>query len=210
MPFTLAEFAARSPYAFHLTARQNLDFVMEKGALYPSELLLREAGLQNWLAEKRGEHVDAAIPGRKIVVRDQAPLHRGNMTLDDGWSFGDFIVHLNRRVFFWAGKKDGRPIDYGRRHFERYAGESPVIIRVLTEDIFAANSAITPEFCRYNSGSPRCSNGKRSPRGAKTFSTCNLAEFRASEVVEITFAASVILPSTAEIGESPDGPWETR
>ena len=63
----------------------------------------------------------------EVHVRDQKPLHRGCMELDRGWSFECFVQKLNELVFFWPGTEDGRPISYGRRHFERYqCGFSPL------------------------------------------------------------------------------------
>jgi hypothetical protein len=207
MPFTLQDFAAKRPCVFHLTARSNLDLLRKQHILSSASLLFEEADCPNWLSEKRRKHVEVAVAGRKVIVRDQAPLHLGNMKLDDGWSFGDFIAHVNQRVFFWPGGKDGLLIDYGRRHYERYAEEAPVILRINTAELFATNDSVVPEFCRFNSGSPRCSNGKKSPRGANTFVTCDTADFGGGKVVEVTFPGRVTLPNAVEVGDSPNGPW---
>ena|SRR5712691_7943752 len=98
-----------------------------------------------------------------IVVRDQAPLHEGNLSLPRGYTFEDFIESLNGRIFFWPGSAAG-PIPHGIRHFERYEQECPVILRVEFQSLLHANPGAEPLYCRYNSGSPRCSNGKKSPR----------------------------------------------
>jgi hypothetical protein len=130
------------------------------------------------------------------------------MRLDDDWTFERFIAHLNDRVFFWPGTLNG-PISYGSRHFARYEAESPAILRVPTLDVFEANPAVLPLFCRFNSGSPRCTQGRPSPRGAMTFVEAQDAAFRASQVVEVTFAGSVELPATAQLGVRPGGPWQS-
>jgi hypothetical protein len=128
------------------------------------------------------------------------------MRLDPDWSFERFVAHLNGRVFFWPGDGQG-PISYGMRHFARYEAEEPVILRVPVLDVVEANAAVEPLFCRYNSGSPRWTQGVASPRGATTFVSACDANFRASQVVEVTFAATVTLPSSAELGMGPSGPW---
>lgn len=129
------------------------------------------------------------------------------MRLDDGWSFEDFVGALNARVFFWPGTGVG-PIDYGQRHYARYASERPIVIRADVTDLLASNPSNTPLFCKYNSGSPRWSAGAPSPRGAATFLPCGQATFRAGAVVEVAFEGEVRLPATAEYGDGPTGPWK--
>ena len=146
------------------------------------------------------------IDGTQIMLRDQRPLHRGNMQLSRGHTFEEFVESLNDRVFFWPGAQRG-PISYGIRHFEAYRDEQPSILRVLAEHLLNANPDATPLFCRYNSGSPRCSYGKKSPRGPSTFLAArNFGESPAS-VVEVTFLTSLALPPETEYGIHPGGPW---
>lgn len=145
--------------------------------------------------------------GEDIVrVRDQAPLHEGNVTLPFRYSFGDFIESLNSRVFFWPGSGDG-PISYGIRHFERYRDERPVIIRAPVESVMKANPDAEPQFCAHNSGSPRCSNGKKSPRGPDTFTLAAAFVGVPSKVVEVTFNREISLPDDSQVSCSPKGPW---
>jgi hypothetical protein len=115
------------------------------------------------------------------------------------------LCQLNERVFFWPGGPDIS--DYGQRHFERYRAEKPVILRVPTSDLFEANPESVPEFCRFNSGSPRCTKGLGSPRGPSTFIQGTTADFSPGNVVEVTFLESVLLPHSTKVGDSPDGPW---
>src|SRR6185295_17449394 len=95
---------------------------------------------------------------------------------------------INERVFFWPGT-EFRPISYGIRHFERYRSERPVILRCKSDLLFNTPGQ-EPEFCKYNSGSPRCSNGIGSPRGPDTFVPASRAMFSAAKAVEVTFAKS--------------------
>ena len=126
--------------------------------------------------------------------------------LSGGWSFGDFVEALNHRVFFWPGAADG-PNPYGRRHFGRYLAEGPVLMRVKTWELLRANRDSIPEFCRYNSGSPRYSGGRPSPRGPETFLAASSFRSPPSEVVELVFRNVAALPDLWEVGTSPDGPW---
>jgi hypothetical protein len=164
------------------------------------------AGRPDLLRCKRPQSEIVIIQNSAVSMRDQKPLHRGNISFDRGWNFEDVIQMLNERVFFWPGTEGG-PISYGLRHFERYAGEKPVILRILSQDMFDKNEDQEPQFCPYNSGSPRCSNGLGSPRGPKTFVTCEVAEFTASKVVEVTYVLKALLPRKVEISDCPQGPW---
>jgi hypothetical protein len=171
--------------------------------------LLRASGNERWLSRKRPETVTVAVDGNLIDLRDQQPLYPGKTLLENGWTFERLVQRLNERVFFWPGVVEG-PISSGRRHYERYAGESPVIMRVKTEDVFSANAGITPLFCKYNSGSPRTTQGRGSPRGEHTFVECHRAAYTASNVVEVTFLHSVNLPQAIESSDTPSGPWESH
>ena len=124
---------------------------------------MQQAGDGHYLRRKRTDHVTVRIGATSVKIRDQQPLHAGNISLEGDWSFEDVIESLNDRVFFWPGRNGG-PISYGERHFERYADEQPAILRISTADIFVANAGTDPLFCRFNSGSPRCAKGFGSPR----------------------------------------------
>lgn len=207
MSFTLEDFARKRPYLFHLTSKDNLSCLRIHRSISPASDLFERAGEPDWTRQKRRTHVKIVVDGQSLSVRDQAPLHAGNMALTEGWSFPDFIAHLNRRVFFWPGSKNGLPIAYGVRHYERYAAEHPVVLRISTHALFTANNGLTPEFCRYNSGSPRWTYGRASPRGTSTFAPCDQADFGAANVVEVTFPGTVKLSAQVEMGASPAGPW---
>jgi hypothetical protein len=209
MPFTLQEFAKKRPYLFHLTDRSHREPLRQQLRLYPASDLFEKAGQTEWTRQRRRDHVEIVVDRRKLKIRDQAPLHEGNMELGGGWTFARFLAHLNRRVFFWPGRKDGLPIPHGIRHFERYSEEAPCILRLRSERLFTLNHSLNPEFCRYNSGSPRWTYGKPSPRGPETFVTCAKTPFNAVDVVEVTFTSPVRLPEEIEVGNSPSGPWSS-
>ncbi|MEI9814789.1 MAG: hypothetical protein WDO18_20090 [Acidobacteriota bacterium] len=170
-------------------------------------MLLQQAGREDLLRVRRLAHLEITVDGSLRMLRDQAPLHRGNLELPEGYSFEDLLQSLNERIFFWPGSED-KPIDYGQRHFERCEPQRPVILKVGLQSLLAANPSVEPEFCRYNSGSPRCSGGKRSPRGFNTFLPASQFEGTSADVVEVTFTEPVRLPSDALVGDRPIGPWK--
>jgi hypothetical protein len=116
----------------------------------------------------------------------------------------DLLKELARRVFFWSGWAD-RPIKPGRDAINTYAA-SDVIIRIPFLDVAEANR---PHFSRCNSGATRMQHGKPVPRGPGTFLQAIQCNFPASQVVEVTFLNSVMLPQTAQVARTLAGPWET-
>lgn len=201
-------FANARPYLYHLTHQDNLSHIREMARLFPASILMGRANRAELIRSLRRGPRQLSVDGRMITIRDQDRLHRGNASIPNGYTFEDLIETLNGRVFFWPGFIGG-PISYGVRHFERYQKEQPVIIRVGCEALVVANSGVAPRFCRYNSGSPRCSNGNRSPRGPETFLLAQDFHETPSKVVEVTFDQVVTLPQDAECGETPTGPWRS-
>lgn len=174
--------------------------------LYPAATLMEMSGRLELMDRRRIQHEPILINGMPISIRDQRPLHRGNMSLPDGYAFEAFVASLNRRVFFWPGTALG-PRDHGVRHFGRYRSERPLIIRVRSSELLATNPRAVPLFCKYNSGSPRCSYGTKSPRGPNTFMSADDFQASPGQVVEVTFEASIVLPADSEYGPAPTGPW---
>jgi hypothetical protein len=202
--FTLKRFVEVRPYLYHLTAQSNLGRLLSHRRLESAEQLLNRGGQLNRLDQHRRGHHTIDIDGVAVSLRDQAPLYEGNIDFEAGWTFPQVIALLNQRVFFWPGTAAG-PIDYGLRHYARYEAERPSVIRVRTLSLLSSNALNPPLFCRYNSGSPRCSGGVRSPRGSATFQAARFTGYLPSEVVEVTFIGTVCLPEDTELrGES----WE--
>ena len=206
MPFDPQAFASLRPYLFHLTARSNVARIRIGRRLYSMVVLARKGGRSDLLDVRRREHVRVAVEGKVVHIRDQVPLHERNMLLENGWTFARFVRHLNERVFFWPGGASG-PIAYGLRHFGRYAQERPALLRVPTEELFAANPEAQLLYCRYNSGSPRWSRGMPSPRGSSTFLPATKAPFTAASVVEVAIIGTVRLPRRTQQSGNPGGPW---
>jgi hypothetical protein len=206
MPFSDAQFARTRPFLFHLTDRGNLKEIGSSRTLHSAASLMQKAGATSFLRQRRAKSMQVQLAAITISIRDQEPLYAGNISLLGGWSFEDVVQSLNERIFFWPGSHSGL-IGHGQRHFARYLSEKPAILRVSTADLYRANSGVSPLYCRYNSGSPRCTYGKGSPRGPSTFVSCADADYGPSKVVEVTYREHVTLPPLVEVGDSTFGPW---
>jgi len=183
-----------------------LSRIRREARLQSAAALMLRANAGGLLSARRGGHLSIELDGETILLRDQAPLHAGNIRFEAGWDLPRLIEHLNRRVFFWPGGEDG-PIAYGRRHHERYAAEAPVVLRVRLRELLEANPGRVPLFCQRNSGSPRTVNGKKSPRGSDTFVTCENFPRGPRGVVEVTFEDEVVLPPDTEFRLRTDEGW---
>jgi hypothetical protein len=184
----------------------NVSIIRKSGELFCATELVRRSGNTSMLRAKRRDSVIIPFGSDSVHVRDQAPLYENNIEFDQGLTFADWIEVLNGHVFFWPGTKKG-PIGYGQRHFEKYRLSSPCMLRIEFNAIVAANT-MEPRFSKYNSGSPRCSKGNRSPRGIGTFVLSEEASFAPSACVEVTFLKQVKLPEEVYISKSPNGSWQ--
>lgn len=202
MPFTLAQLVRCRPFVYHLTAASNLSGIAESQRLRCANDLLAEAGLAHRSSAKRLKHLPVLANGRTTWLRDQIPLIERAIAFENGWNLDRFVQHVNQHVFFWPGRLSG-PISPGMNHFECYRAEAPVILRMPTAALWDAGLS----FSRYNSGAPRCSGGKYSPRGGSTFLPANAFSGTASEVVEVVAKSACTLPSNVEVSSSPTGPW---
>src|SRR5260370_5046139 len=206
MAFSEEHFSRIRPFLFHLTNRNNIGGIRNLGKLHSAAVLIEKAGDSTYLRQKRIESIEFQIGKVMVSLSDQQPLYAGNVRLEGGWSFEEFVESLNQRIYFWPGKQNG-PIPYGHRHFQRYVNEGPVIVRISTGELYRANPGVSPHYCRFNSGSPRCSNGIPSPRGPNTFIGSAEANYAPSKVIEVTYLTTVNLPSLVEVADSIFGPW---
>jgi hypothetical protein len=203
----LLNYAAKRPYLYHLTHRENVDYLRETGMLFPAAVLMERSGRIELLRARRPGPVQVHIGDSVVWLRDQGPLYEGHARFPRGYTFADLIESLNRRIFFWPGTAAG-PISYGMRHFGAYKKEKPAFLRIDFQALLLANPAATPRYCKYNSGSPRCSNGVKSSRGPDTFLLAADFDGTPSKVVEVTFDTEIILPPDTVAGAHPNGPWD--
>ena len=201
MGFTLTEFAAVRPFLYHVVARENLPALRSTMTLWSTAALAERSGRNDILGERRRQNVEVVIPEGSVGVRDQAPLSMGSVLFEGGWTAEDLLRELNHRVFLWPGWEWG-PIDYGRRHADKYA-KTDVLLRLPTRDVLGQS----PQFCKYNSGSPRCYQGRKSPRGPETFLPAGRCDFKPTKAVEVTFVDRLRLPDGTECRDSGDGEW---
>ena len=195
-------FVRTRPMLYHLTAKSNVKSIQRTGMLFSAARLMTEGGMPQQRHVRRRHHLSAEVGGESVLIRDQAPLHAGNMSLLDGMSFGEFVALLNEHVFFWPGT-DRKPIAYGLRHFMRYASEECSVLVIPTEALFDTNPTVPPLFSRFNSGSPRCNGGLPSPRGTRTFRPTGQFMGTPSRVVEVVFRGTVVLPDCGVKVRSP-------
>lgn len=193
MAFTLKKFLELRPYLYHLTAQENRDEILYSRILYPAAKLLAKGNRTQENGIRRVDHLPIEIKGEQTILRDQKPLHKGNVEWEENWDLKRFVKLLNSRVFFWPGDEKG-PVASGRNHFKCYAEERPAILRFSTLELINFNKRLAPEFCRYNSGSPRMVLGRKSPRGRATFRTAKEIACTPGQVVEVTFPGTVQLP----------------
>ena len=202
MPFALAQFLRCRPYLYHLTAAENLRAIASSRNLFCADALLAQAELSQQSFVKREEHVRVATQHGSVLIRDQKPLAKGAIEFEEDWDLKRFVAHVNKHVFFWPGTSAG-PMDPGLNHFKRYHSEIPVILRFATQQAVTAGL----KFSRYNSGAPRCSGGRYSPRGSQTYLPASEFPGTASEVVEVVASGAYTLPAVVEESSSPFGPW---
>ena len=198
MAFLTSEFIELRPFAYHVTDRASLPRLQRDGCIRPTAELLAATGREDLLRTRRRNPVRLSVAGEVVVLKDQTPLLEANTLLTGGWSFGDFVECLNRRVFFWPGTPHG-PIGPGKNLLKHYESEGPAVLRVPTRQLLEVNAGVEPLYCAFNSGSPRCQHGERVPRGPDLFTTADRFSRRASQVVELVFAAAVLLPPSSLI-----------
>jgi hypothetical protein len=206
MPFHIEDYEALRPYVYHTSPVGNAARILAERRLEPTATLLELGGRDDLLCVRRETDVALLVDGYSIAIRDQTPLITANIEFEAGWGLAELVEYVNRRVFFWPGGLGG-PIDYGASHFNRYAGERPVVLRMKLRSLLAANPGLQPQFSRYNSGAARQNQGKRIPRGPKTFTTAGRFGGKCGDVKEIAFDASVRLPNDTERSFGLTGPW---
>lgn len=204
----LQKFIIKNPYLYHLTSAQNADNIIATRKLISTNELISLSGddaLEVVKREKRKQHLELSVGGVRISIRDQQPISPVALPkcLTDGWKMGDFLYHLNDRVFMWPTQKRLWS------HFKRYAEEKPVIFRFSTEAILTVNPHV--KFSRLNSGATRANShlgGKAPERGPNTFQSATDYNLGISSVAEVTFERQCVLTGPIAIGSVPDGPFK--
>jgi hypothetical protein len=207
MGFRLEEYEALRPYVYHTSPVGNVARILAERSLVPTAALLEFGGRGDLLRARREKDVALTLDGHSIIIRDQKPLIPANIEFTAGWGLPDLVEYINKRVFFWPGDFGG-PIHYGASHFQRYADERPVVLRIRLRSLLVANPGLKPELSRYNSGAARQNQGKRIPRGPNTFIDAGRFPGTPGDVKEIAFAAPVHLPDDTDRSFGLSGPWK--
>ena len=205
----LKNFIQKRPYLYHLTHQNNSQNIIKSGIILSTTTIVEKSDIEDetkFLRSRRDSHTTVEIKGRKYHIRDQQPIFPKALKkcVKGGWNSGDFIKHLNDRVFFWSTLKRLE------RHFARYQDEDPVILKIKTASIVEANPGNPPLFCRLNSGATRphpSYNGEAPPRGPNAFLEANNYNRNISSVAEVTFRDKCNLPRKFMTGKNPQGPW---
>lgn len=201
----LEKFIEKTPYLYHLTSQENAKNIINQRKLFSTNELISQSGNEDYekvKREKRPAHLTLTINGISVDIRDQQPISMVALPkcLTDGWSVGDFLYHLNDRVFMWPTLKRLWS------HFNRYENEKPVIFRFSTRDILKANPHV--KFCRLNSGATRANSylgGKAPARGADTFQRAEDYDFPIGSVAEVTFEKECSVAGSFSTDFRPDG-----
>ena len=73
------------PYSYHLTAVDNLPSIRAAGRLESATTLINAADRGELLRQRRRGNVQIRVNGFSVWLRNQAPLHQGNISFDGGW-----------------------------------------------------------------------------------------------------------------------------
>jgi hypothetical protein len=186
---------------YHGTAQSNLPSTQLGRVLHSPATLAPDRFYATRSAEVLVRHEQHVI-----ALRDQLALRQSHVELTGGWCWNDLITALNSRVFFWPGDHDG-PNRFGYNFFEGYRkrGQSPTKLRVDFRELLQANPNAQPYFCKFNSGAPRTTRGRKSPRGPDTFRRANEWHDALSRVAEVSFIGNVALPSSIEVWDDTAG-----
>jgi cupin 2 domain-containing protein len=209
MAIDLRALKSEGNYLYHLTYVSSLARIRRNMRLDSAAKMINDARRDDLLQERRTGLQRLVIEEDEIILTDQRPLHAANVSFEGGWSLGNLVEAINRRVFFWRGDKKGL-LERDRNHFETYQNDGVhlAFLRMPFGDMVNANRNNHPEFCQYNSGGPRSSNGEKSPRGPNTFVRAPQADFSIGDIREVVFNESVNLPDSTQISFNAwNGPW---
>lgn len=203
------KFIKRNPYLYHLTDKENAGIIMEQRRILSTVTIINASNIPDkntFLRKRRPDHTTINIDGVEYKIRDQRPISILALSkcVTDNWDTGDFIYHLNRRVFLWPNLKRLQI------HYQRYQDEKPVIFRFSSQDIL--NIHPNAEFCRLNSGATRANShlgGKAPERGKDTFQIASAYTFPVSSVAEVTIPDYCTLPTEFDTSGKPNGPWDS-
>jgi hypothetical protein len=205
MPFTLDRFAEVRDYLYHNTSRANLPLIMQMMRLDSAATILDHSDRRCEIHVRRVGQL--ALATSAPLLQSQRLLIEKNIRFEAGWKMPNLLERLNTLVFFWPGTKSG-PIQKGRDHGPSTDGPGDTMtLRVPAREAFIVGK---PLFCKYNSGSPRHTSGRPSPRGPDTFLTEVDFRWTPSKVAEVVFEHDFALPSSTQVFDQEKGCWKAE
>lgn len=203
----LEKFIRDRPFLYHLTSQENAESIIAAQKLLSANAIIDISNNASYCIHKRTrrtDHVQLVFNDQVYHLRDQRPISEKALAkcLTDNWTVGDFLFHLNDRVFMWP------TLERLWRHFNRYERESPIIFRFSTKEVIELNPHV--KFCRLNSGATRANSylgGKPPERGAATFLPAELFQQSVREVAEVTFENHCFISGAVWTSHRPDGPF---
>ncbi len=197
MALDIEKFVRLRPLLTHVTSRRNAALIERQGRLVPAATILREAGMGASVRTRRPEAVVIGAGRNRVYVRDQAPLHPGNVRLAGKWAFADLVEELNEHVFFWPAGRRG-PNTYGKRLEDKYAGQDQVVMCFGSENLIRLNLARL-RVCACNSGAPRCNpHVGKAERGPATLAKPAAYLGTPGTVIEVAFRGEVKIADSLE------------
>lgn len=201
----IEKFIQDRPYLYHLTSKGNAKKIINQKRLFSTNRLIDLSGnadYQKIKRERRIGHKEIIIGNESFFLRDQRPISELALSkcLTHKWKVADFLEHLNDRVFMWP------TLDRLWRHYDRYAGENPVIFRFPSNEIIELNAQA--KFCRLNSGATRANSylgGKAPDRGPNTFLKAEKYDLPVGSVAEVTFEGECDINCKIYTSSTPDG-----
>ncbi|WP_156123703.1 hypothetical protein [Flavihumibacter sp. ZG627] len=201
----IQKFIEGRPYLYHLTSKENAKKIVAQKKLYSTNRLIDLSDNPDYLKlkrERRIGHKEILIKTESYFLRDQRPISELALSkcLTHKWGVADFLEHLNERVFMWP------TLDRLWRHYDRYAGENPVIFRFSSKEIIGLNNHA--KFCRLNSGATRANSylgGKAPERGPDTFLSAKHYDLPIGSIAEVTFEKECNIDCNFHTSSSPEG-----
>ncbi len=180
-------------WLYHFMCSKKRGIIKRPRVLFSAARSLEAFGMSEEKTRKRNSPL-CFLDGRGL--RDQRPLHEGNIAFAPKFDMPQLLSLISEHVFFWPKFKK----NFAKRYGDNW------LIRCRLADLEKVNPGNPARCCRYNSGAPRCSGGRKSPRGPDLFEP--LANVPRRKVVEIVFRGSVSLPNDCEFF-SPDE-WQKK
>lgn len=159
--------------------------------------------------EFEGDLASTGFTGNQLSgpgIHENAAPFPGTFTPGKDDRFGG-LISLIATIYFWPGDHQG-PRANARRLAEANDEEEVVVVRVKYSVLLSTNAGAIPHFASCNSGSPRYSDGQPAARDLQVHRRARGFDRTPSQVVEVAFRDTLVLPADTEIAHDVTGPWK--